>query len=294
MKTVLLTGGTGFLGSHIARRLASKQNVIILKRSFSDTVLIKDVMAASQCYDIDAVSLEQVFSDHQINCIVHTATAYGRQGHSYSHIVDSNIGFPLRLLDAALLYHVPCFVNTDTFSAKARHSYSFLKEYNLSKHHLLEWLQLISDQILVINMRLEHMYGPGDTSKKFIPFVIQRMLSNEKNIDLTDGKQKRDFIYVDDVVDAYEMTIDRLCNADKGFHQFEIGTGIAISIRELVESVKECTSSETDLNFGALPHRVGEIMHSEANIRELASLGWKPSTSLNQGLKKTIDYYRKG
>ena len=138
------------------------------------------------------------------------------------------------------------------------------------------------------------MYGPGDTSKKFIPFVIQRMLSNEKNIDLTDGKQKRDFIYVDDVVDAYEMIIDRLCNAGKGFRQFEVGTGTAISIRELVESIKECTSSETDPNFGALPHRVGEIMHSEANIRELASLGWKPSTSLNQGLRKTIAYYRKG
>lgn len=138
------------------------------------------------------------------------------------------------------------------------------------------------------------MYGPKDDSTKFIPFVIEKMLKNEKQIDLTKGEQKRDFIYVEDVVRAYLTLVKTIDKLDKKYYHIEVGTGKPTTIKDIVLLIKMLTNSDIKLNFGTLPYRKNELMYSSANIDFIKKLGWEPKVSLEEGLKETISYYKRG
>ena len=105
---------------------------------------------------------------------------------------------------------------------------------------------------------------------------------------MTPGDQTRDFIYVDDVVDAILRIIENSHKFDVGYFDFEIGTGIATPLRDFIKTAHTLCGSKTELLFGALPYREGEIMHSVANLNNLFNLGWRPKYSYYEGLVKTI------
>jgi nucleoside-diphosphate-sugar epimerase len=106
---------------------------------------------------------------------------------------------------------------------------------------------------------------------------------------LTPGEQKRDFIYIDDVLSAYSTLLDAHGKLNKSFLAFGLGSGQAVRIRDFVELAHCLTESGTELKFGALPYREGEIMESAADIGALECLGWRPAFTLEQGLLKTIE-----
>ncbi len=89
--TILLTGATGFLGSHLLHRLLKlNYDVVILKRSTSNTWRIESVLSKIKCYDIDKVAIEKPFEEQKIDAVIHTVTNYGRNNSSVSTIVDTN------------------------------------------------------------------------------------------------------------------------------------------------------------------------------------------------------------
>jgi CDP-paratose synthetase len=284
-KKVLITGITGFLGSKIAIELVNNNyEVIGLKRKTSSLHRINIIEKKLQLYDIEVVDYKELFFNHSsIDFIIHTATAYGRNNETPWQIFEANTGFPLKLLDAASNANVKKFINTDTILDK------YLNLYSLSKNHLLEWGKFYSKQnkIKFINMRLEHFYGCDDDNTKFTSYVINRCLENKYHLDLTAGEQKRDFIYIDDVISAYIMVMEN-ANDNIWFDEYEVGSGISISIKEFVQIVYNLTNSKIDLNFGALPYRVDEVMNSSAEITKLIKLGWTCKHSLKEGLSKTI------
>ena len=106
---------------------------------------------------------------------------------------------------------------------------------------------------------------------------------------LTKGEQTRDFIYIDDVVSAYEAVIKNLCRIDRGFIEFQVGTGKAVSLKKFVRTVLKITNSDTRLLFGALPYRKGEIMYSKANNKALKELNWEPKFDISKGIRKFIE-----
>lgn len=292
---MLITGGTGFLGSHLLRRFYTRYQIILLKRSFSDTSRISDVLSEIIVYDTDKISLENIFQRYKIDCIIHLATNYGRQTSLLAPVIEDNLLFPVQLLDAAVKYNVKYFINTDSYSSKKCYDYTrynYLQAYILTKCQLSEWLKIVSDsRMSAVNMRLEHVYGQRDNPDKFIPFLIQNLLSDKESIDLSEGMQERDFIFAEDVVDAYEAVINNyLCDAESGFFEAEVGTGHAVPLKELILKAKNITCSKCRLNFGARKYNKGESMHSHADIRKLEKIGWRPKTSLAEGLKKTIEY----
>jgi CDP-paratose synthetase len=285
MKVVLLTGGTGYLGSKILKQLVDKgYSIILLKRSFSNTVRIIDYLSKIKMYNIDIVPLEKIFSENNIDTIVHCATNYGRGETDPLHVIEANLLLPLKLLGLGKKYHVKSFVNTDTILDKR------INYYSLSKKQFRDWLFAYKQDLTCINVTLEHFYGSGDDSTKFVTYIVHNLLKNVDKIDLTRGEQKRDFIYIDDVVNAFLKIINSLDSFRTDFYEFEVGTSQPLSIKEFVELAKKLSgNSHTLLNFGALPYRENEVMDYSVNTSEISKLGWKCNCDIEDGLKKMIE-----
>ena len=136
------------------------------------------------------------------------------------------------------------------------------------------------------------MYGPKDDSTKFIAWLVRQLEQNCPTIDLTTGVQKRDFIYIDDVVSAFLVVMDSLSKVDR-FSEYEVGTGESIEVRAFVTKLKKVFEDmyaprATLLNFGAIPYRQGEIMEFTVNNQALRDFGWFPEISLDVGLEESL------
>jgi CDP-paratose synthetase len=287
LPNILLTGAAGFLGSHLLEELLAKRyKVIILKRSTSNTWRIPHLLDQVSSYDIDKQLLELVFEQQNINVVIHTAGQYGRDGCSISKVIEANVIFGVNLMDACLRHNVKTFINTDTMLLP------YLNNYSLSKKQFVEWLKQHSDRIQVVNLRLDHMYGVKDDDNKFVAWILSQLKENTPKIKLTPGEQKRDFIYIDDVVSAFMIVLDKRRGLSQ-FSEFDVGTGRLLSVRKFVERMafyykKSNPKLQTKLLFGAVPYRKGEVMSVNVDTADLNKIGWQPKIELDEGINKII------
>ena len=288
-KTILLTGATGFLGSHLLESFISKKfNVIILKRSTSSTLRISHLFNKISFYDVDLLSsLDNIFVQNKVDIIVHTACSYARNNENLIEIINTNLLFGINLMELAIKFKVKTFINTGSLLPRDVNSYS------LSKAQLSDWLKISSSKIQVINLKIEHMYGPKDDNKKFLPWLIDQMLNGTEKINLTSGIQKRDFIYIDDVVAAYNLIINKSEKLEN-WNEFDIGTGSFVSVKDFVVQIAKELENKHNikiiprLNFGIINYRESDIMIPELNNSRLLNLGWVPKISLKEGIKKVL------
>ena len=285
---ILLTGSTGFLGSYLLKSFVkSGYEVIALKRSTSNTYRINDYLKKVTLYNIDKVNLEDIFKKHKINIVINTVTNYGRIDNKISSILDTNLIFGLKLLEESVNSNAKAFINTDTLLERN------INAYALSKAQLVDWIKFLSNkQTKMINIKIEHMYGALDDENKFIYWLINKLKQNVEKIDLTSGVQKRDFIYIDDIVSAYEIIIQNI-NTFSNYEEFELGSGNSIEVKNFVEKIYQEISNKqtlsTKLNFGAVSYRDNENMNIQANIEKLTNLAWKPKVSIEDGIKKILE-----
>ncbi|MFZ2284900.1 MAG: NAD-dependent epimerase/dehydratase family protein [Lutibacter sp.] len=288
MKTILLTGATGFLGSHLLESFILQGfDVVILKRSTSNTRRIDHLLNKFKSYNIDEVALEIIFEETKPTVIVHTACSYGRSNESMVDIVNTNLIFGLNLLDEAIKNKVQTFINTDSLLPRN------VNDYSLSKAQFTDWLYQRSEKIQVINFKIEQMYGAKDDTNKFLPWLMNEMIGKTNDINLTSGIQKRDFIYITDVVAAYDLVLQKRKNLPN-WSQFDIGTNIFTEVKEFVlmiaKELEKLTEREIAyrLKFGAIPYRKGDVMIPELDNTKLMGLGWKPKVTIINGIQKIL------
>lgn len=293
IKTILLTGATGFLGSHLLEALIKKgYRVVILKRSFSNTWRIDHLITDVTWYDIDNVPLAKAFEEQHIDAVIHTAANYGRANERVSAVVDDNLLFGLKVLESAVSARTKIFFNADTMHDK------FLSDYTLAKKQFSEWLKFFGEngRIDVVNFRIEHMYGPRDDNKKFGTWLLEQMLSNKPEIHLTAGVQQRDFIYVMDIVNAYLLFLEKAETFQK-FNEYDVGTGTPLPVKAFVLTLKDTIERiqnkpvSSELCFGSVPYRAGEKMRIAEHPSPLFALGWRPATNLEDGLSAMVTEY---
>jgi len=286
MKKIFVTGSTGFLGSSVVKLLvATGYEVHCLKRESSNLFRLNGILNKINLVELEDINFIEYFRGHQIDCILHCATNYGRLEKNPIDTIEANLLLPLKILYAASNSNVKSFINTDTILDKR------INHYSLSKKQFLSWLESYSNNLICVNVALEHFYGPGDDSSKFVTMILKEMLNNSDKINLTAGEQKRDFIYIDDVVNAFIVILKHISSHKKGFYKYEVGSGSNVKIKSLVELIKELSKCEvTKLNFGAILYRRNEVMASSVDISNLLKLGWKPQHTLKSGLLKTIEF----
>jgi len=286
---ILLTGASGFLGSALALHwLRTGHQVALLLRPTSQSHRLHGLDAL---FDIGRCTtdaeVDAFVKKAQPEVVVHTACAYGRQGETSLQLFDANLRLGQVIMQA--LQHSTqsvTFINTGSALAPE------VSPYALSKHQFAQWGRMLAGQsggqFKFVNVLLQHMYGPGDDASKFTTHVLHACQRNESVLKLTAGKQARDFIYIDDVVSAYDTLLTQRHQLDT-VQDIDVGSGVAPSIRQFVETAHSLTASRTELLFGALPYRANEAMHCLANVERMTQLGWHPAFDLNAGLKKTIE-----
>ena len=286
---IMMTGGTGFIGSHLVNRLAeSGADLTLLKRSTSDTWRIQEALSKITCFDLDCISFEDLFTSVKPDIIIHFAANQGRQGDRIDKMIQDNVIFPSNLLEKAIQFGLKCFINTDT-SASDHHSL-----YATTKKAFLPVLNHFhtKSELSIINFELEYVYGPKDDETKFIPYLIDSILS-EKTIDASPGTQKRDFIFVQDVVEAYGKAIDLAATPGIGFLKLPLGSGQTHTLKEFAAKATQLAGVKQNINWGALNFRKGDILFSEADISETSrQLDWQPGFDLSKGLQQTIEWYK--
>ncbi len=302
LKTILLTGASGFLGSHLLEALLKQHyKVVILKRSTSNTWRIQHLLDQVISYDVDTQPLEMAFEQQQIDVIIHTATLYRKfdHGKEISEMIQSNITFPTELLEVALRKKVKAFFNTGTFfeydcSIQPINESAKLKPFNLYAKTKIAFETILSnsaDTIAVNTFRLFSPYGEKD-NHKLILSMIKKSISGEL-LELSEGLQKIDLIYVNDIVHAYLKAIERLeqQNIFAEYQVFNIGSGGALSIRDIVSILEELLAKPIQKKWGA--KSVFEIPIAYADINKAQKfLGWSPQTDIKEGLHKMLNFYK--
>jgi nucleoside-diphosphate-sugar epimerase len=285
-KIILLTGASGFLGSNIAKEIiANEAKLIVLVRTKSNLTRLMNLKDNLEIVNIDTISISEIFKKYKIDLVINAATSYGKKGETIEEIVNANYLFPLSLLLNSIDSGVKEFINIGTSLQP------FVNEYSFTKHQFVEWLMFHKHKIKIKNVVLEYFYGPEDDSWKFVTMLFEKFKSNAPYIDFTSGEQKRNFIYIVDVVNALIKIIDNGCNKDQ-INFYHVKSSAIITIKELVYLCKKISkNSVTELNFGVVNNRIDEIKDPANDFMNLISLqNWHPKTSLIEGLEITWKY----
>lgn len=286
---IVLTGATGFLGSALARRwVADGHRVTALVRASSSLARLDSVVDQLDLavVDNDASIIDRVAAEKP-SVIVHTACVYGRRGESTLQLFDANIRLGVLLLEgAAGRGSEISFLNTATVLEPSVSSYA------MSKHQFSAWGRATAldpnTRLRFIDIRLQHLYGPGDDPSKFPTHVIRSCRASQPVLALTKGEQQRDFIYVDDAVAAYSAILANLAAFD-GYEAIDVGSGVARTIRSFVETAHRLSGSQTVLDFGSVPYRPNEAMFCLADSARMNALGWRPVFDIESGIRNTIE-----
>lgn len=278
---ILITGATGFLGSRLAIALIqSGYDVTILKRPDSNIFRLATIIHSCSVEEVDGGLFGRIQTNPP-DIILHTATSYGRKGESEQEIIKANLEFPLQLLESASQGSLRTFINTHTSLPADTNLYAS------SKHRFRERLNSYGQRLEVINVIPEYFFGPGDDHWKFITMIFTEIAKRSPGIPLSSGEQMRDFIYIDDVVSAYNTLAD-LSGRYSGCFDYPLGSGDSISIRDLVETCGSVSENHhTRFLFGALPSRQADTKMKRCDTSALQALGWTCKTSLREGLEKT-------
>ena len=301
MKKYVITGGAGFIGSHIAEHLSKEGhkvtildslrtgfehnlnglNVDFVKGDIRDENLVNEVIdGASGVFHLAALvsvpeSLLKIRECIEINTIGTINILEAAKNNSGCKVVLST--------SAANYGNNPVSPKVETMSPEPMTPYAITKldgEYYLKMY-------LDQYQVPTASLRYFNVFGPRQNPESAyaaaVPIFINKALQNEPITIYGDGLQTRDFIYVKDVVKA------NILASKKGDETYNVALGHSTSVLELAEKIIKITNSKSQIKF--LDERPGDIKHSKANPSKFNQLGFKPEYTIDKALEETILFY---
>lgn len=296
---VLVTGGAGFVGSHVVDTLIeNKHEVVVCDSLVSGSK--GNIHPGARFYQVDirSADLEDIFKQEQPKIVYHLAAQSVVPPSIKDPMYDEsvNVGGTLNLLEMMRKYGAKKIIysssaavygNPVELPVKEDHPIQPLSPYGLSKwiaeHYLALYQRMYGLDYTAF--RYANIYGPRQTPEGeggVVSIFVDQIKKEETPTINGDGRHTRDYIYVGDVAQANLMAMDRGSQA-----VVNLGTGRAVSILELLQLLEEVTGKPLKAKHGA--ERVGDIVHSALHPgRASRALHWEARTSLLEGLKKTI------
>lgn len=292
-RRVLVTGASGFLGTHICSRL-SAGGAIVHATSRQPRPTGSDGVAYRQADVADIAVARELLASVRPDIVYHLAGAVGASPAlplvlpTYHSLLTSTVN----LLVAATEQGCARVVLTGSLTEPApigpepvpRSPYAAAKTMGVAYGQMFHALY----RTPVVILRPFMTYGPAQASTKLIPSTILALLSG-KAPQLSSGEVRADFVYVDDVADAFLAAA--VTPGIEGA-SFDLGCGTLISIRHVVEQLARLTGSTAMPQFGALPDRPGENEIAAKTAPAAWGLNWVARTPLEEGLERTIAWYR--
>jgi UDP-glucose 4-epimerase len=294
-KTVLVTGGSGFIGTHLCLRLAScgaRTHAVSreLRQHESEN------LRWWQADFTDIAAVRQVFKTVQPDIVFHLAShvAGARDLGEVLPTFYSNLASTVNLLTAAA--EVGCQRVVLANSSEEPHTFDSAT-FARSPYAAAKWGSSIYGrmfyelfQLPVVMPRIFMTYGPNQKDvQKLVPFVVRNLLMG-KAPKLGSGRRQADWIYIDDVVEG--LLRSAIISGIEGC-AFDLGLGSLISVRKVVEQIAEIMGTSVKPKFGALPDRPFEQERPADTNFLFSKLGYQPQTSLEQGLETTVAWYRR-
>ena len=294
----LVTGGAGFLGSHLVERLRERDGeVVVPRRAEFDLTRWEDA--------------ERLFGEARPELVFHLAAEVGGIGANRANpgrYWYANLIMGAHVLELSRLHGVAKLVVAGTVCAYPKFTPTPFSEqelwngypeetnapYGVAKKSVLVGGQAYREQYGLDTVYLlpANLYGPRDNfdlqTSHVVPALIRKMVAGSEQVVLWgDGSPTREFLYVDDAADAFLAAADRY----DGGEPLNIGTGAEISIRELADTIAELTGFDGEIVWDASMPK-GQPRRRLDTSRAETQLGWHARTPLRDGLERTIAWYR--
>lgn len=302
---ILVTGGAGFIGSHIVDRLIQKKMEVVVVDNLS-TGYKENINPKSKFYkaDItDVTPLKKIFKNEKPDYVIHAAAniSVRESVKNPMHDAKINIAGSLNVLECCREFKIRKIIylctggalygNPEYLPADENHPVNPISPYGISKRAVELYLQgyFIQHNLDFISLRFSNVYGPRDNIKSghVIPSFICHLLNNNSPTITGDGSQGRDFIYVDDVVAAVMLSLDK---APKD-RFLNVGTEKIISINDLFEEIKRIFNVQLEPKY--IKERKGDVKQICLDAKKAKrQLGWAAETNLRDGLIKTIKWLK--
>jgi nucleoside-diphosphate-sugar epimerase len=300
---ILVIGGTGFIGRHLTQKCLNYSSFVTSLGLTNSTEKKSSIPGVEHIQtDIsDRGKLKSVLNGKSYDYVFNLGgyidhTPYFRGGHK---VLESHFIGATNIINCLDRKRLKCFVqigSSDEYGNKPAPQREDMREcsistYSFSKTATSHFIQMLhfTERFPGVVARLFLVYGPGQDHKRFLPQIVLACLKGEA-IETTEGRQIRDFCYVDDVVEG--LIRSAVIPQAKG-HIINIASGKPVFIRDMINKVVGIVGKGKPL-LGARPYRTGENMELFADINLAKSLlSWEPCITLEDGLKRTIDYYKK-
>ena len=293
---VVLTGITGFIGSNLAEKLiAEKNEVHAIVRATSKVSELSESLQKNvkfHVYDENHTIMDlmtKLSQNSKPDVVYHLASLY-LPNHKYEDIkelIESNVNFGTKILDAMKENGITNFVNTGTFAQHYEdRNYSPVNLYSATKQCFEDILKLYVEMhdIKSISLHLFDTYGPNDKRPKIFN-LFKKIGDSGETLKMSPGEQLINIVYIDDIVDAFILAGKYLAEGRYDLcGTYGVSSGNPIRLRDLAKIFENVSGKKLSIEWGGRPYRDREIMIPWTSYKLLPN--WKPKVSLEEGIKK--------
>ena len=304
---IIITGGLGFVGSHLAEQLVEKHDVVIFTKSFSKINNIKNYKSKVTIEKIDVTNFSKLGSrikKHKPDMIIHLAgiTSHSKSFESPLLDVDSNAKSTLFILETIRKLNYKCkFILGSTFIVIGRPNKLPVNENSICNPTTIygtnrlasEYYCKIYHKMYGLDtriFRITNAYGPREQiipKKNAVNFLIYQSFKGEKITIFNEGKFFRDLIYISDVISAIQIIIKK----GKSGEIYWISSSKRIWFYELGKQLEKLTNSKVIFIKTPSYTKKMDVGNFVASNKKLKKLGWMPSVNITKGLEKTLEYF---
>lgn len=304
-RRVLLTGATGFVGANLARRLLREGHQLhLLVRSGHRQWRLRGIRQQARLHQVelgDRPALERLATQIRPEWIFHLA-AYGAYSWQtdLQWMIQTNVAGTANLAEACARVGFEAFVNTGSSSEYGVKDHAPSEAARLEPNSyyactkaaatlLCQYLAQSRD-LSMPTLRLYSVYGPYEDPGRLIPTLIMKGMGGELP-PLVSPDTARDYVYVEDVCEAYLLAAAS-AGGERGAI-YNVGTGVQTSLRQMVELAREALGVRAEPEWGSMPARIWDASVWVADNRKIGeALGWQPRTSLQEGFRRTAEWFR--